>query len=50
MLPQVDAALAAALRAAGEGDARRRAVAALVGLRRNLCPEAPPALPSPTPA
>jgi hypothetical protein len=41
MLPHLDAALAGVLRE-GAGDAPgRRAVAALVGLRRNLCPDAP---------
>ena len=44
LLAQVDTALGAALHACDHGDAHRRAVAALVGLRRNLCPGAPPAL------
>lgn len=44
LLPHLDTALGAALREPADGDAHRRAVAALVGLRRNLCPEAPPVL------
>lgn len=44
LLPQLDGALATALRTAGDAGERRRAIAALVGLRRNLCPDAPPAL------
>jgi uncharacterized membrane protein YccC len=44
LLPELDGALAMALRDREPGPERRRAIAALVGLRRNLCPDAPPAL------
>jgi uncharacterized membrane protein YccC len=44
VLASVDAALAAALHQPTAGPDLRRAIAALVGLRRNLCPDAPPAL------
>jgi uncharacterized membrane protein YccC len=47
MLPRLDAALVTALRQGAEGDAQRRALAALVGLRRDLCPDAPPLRPAP---
>lgn len=51
LLPQIDEALDAVLgaRDAGSSAASRSAVTALVGLRRNLFPDAPPALASTTP-
>jgi len=51
LLPQIDEALDAVLgaRDAGSSAASRSAVTALVGLRRNLFPDAPPALASATP-
>jgi len=44
LLPQIDAALAAVLQPRDLSAAARSAVTALVGLRRNLFPDAPPAL------
>lgn len=44
LLPHVDTALQTAMREGAGDSAHRRAVAALVGLRRNLCPDAPAAL------
>ncbi|RIX81238.1 FUSC family protein [Acidovorax cavernicola] len=44
LLPQIDEALAAVLAARDTSSASRAAVTALVGLRRNLFPDAPPSL------
>ena len=44
LLPQIDEALAAVLAARDTSTASRAAVTALVGLRRNLFPDAPPSL------
>ncbi|MDP9912197.1 putative membrane protein YccC [Variovorax boronicumulans] len=44
LLPQIDEALAAVLAARDSSTASRAAVTALVGLRRNLFPDAPPSL------
>ncbi|MDH6167654.1 putative membrane protein YccC [Variovorax boronicumulans] len=44
LLPQIDEALNAALAARDTSSASRSAVTALVGLRRNLFPDAPPTL------
>ncbi|NML45048.1 FUSC family protein [Ramlibacter sp. G-1-2-2] len=44
LLPQLDGALHAALDSSDESAERRRAISALVGLRRNLCPDAPAVL------
>jgi uncharacterized membrane protein YccC len=41
LLAHLDRALGSALGRAHESESHRRAVAALVGLRRNLCPDAP---------
>lgn len=51
LLPQIDEALGAVLAArdASSSAASRSAVTALVGLRRNLFPEAPPMLAAPNP-
>ncbi|MFH0132206.1 FUSC family protein [Variovorax sp. VaC1] len=51
LLPQIDEALGAVLatRDASSSAASRSAVTALVGLRRNLFPEAPPMLAAPNP-
>ncbi|MDB5954707.1 FUSC family protein, partial [Ramlibacter sp.] len=46
MLPRLDAALDAAVHQRADDDAQRRALAALVGLRRNLFPDAPPVRPA----
>jgi uncharacterized protein YqgC (DUF456 family) len=46
LLPQIDAALAAALQPRDLSAAARSAITALVGLRRNLFPDAPAALSS----
>ena len=48
VLPRLDSALDALVQAPANDDPQRRALTALVGLRRNLFPDAPPVLPAAT--